>query len=54
MGVRDQKMNNKRLFEEINRKIVIFLLNNLVIRSKITIFAAEIKNKRSLIYGKSN
>lgn len=41
MGVRDQKMNNKRLFEEINRKIVIFFINNLVIRSKFTTFASE-------------
>jgi hypothetical protein len=42
------------ILRENNSKIVIFLLKNLVIRSKITIFAAEIKNKRSLIYGKNN
>ena len=48
------KYDNNRYFDKNNSKIVIFLLKNLDIRSKITTFAAEIKNKRSLIYGKSN
>ena len=40
---RDKMKSKKGPNKENNSKIVIFLLKNLVIRSKITTFAAEIK-----------